>query len=53
MIWEDEPLKDSSQRLKKLGIESLVFAPCMNRPDKGDFLTVMYDNIANLSIIYQ
>jgi zinc transport system substrate-binding protein len=53
MIWEDEPLKDSSQRLKKLGIASLVFAPCMNRPDKGDFLTVMYDNIANLSIIYQ
>ena len=53
MIWEGTPLEGSKQRLKKLGIKSLVFAPCMNRPDKGDFLTVMYDNITNLSIIHR
>lgn len=53
MIWEGEPLKESSQRLKELRIESLVFAPCMNRPAEGDFLTVMKTNIDNLGIIYQ
>jgi zinc transport system substrate-binding protein len=53
MIWEGEPLKESSQRLKELGIESLVFAPCMNKPPKGDFLTVMQTNIDNLPITLQ
>ena len=53
MIWEGTPLEESKQRLKKLGIESLKFAPCMNKPDKGDFLTIMYDNITNLSNIHK
>lgn len=53
MLWEDEPLAESSQRLKDLGIGSLVFAPCMNRPAEGDFLTVMHSNIANLKNMHQ
>jgi zinc transport system substrate-binding protein len=53
MLWEDEPMAESSQRLKNLGIESLVFAPCMNRPEEGDFFTVMHANIDNLRIFYQ
>lgn len=53
MLWEDKPLAESSQQLKDLGIESLVFAPCMNRPAEGDFFTVMHTNIDNLRIIHQ
>lgn len=51
MIWEDEPLPESVNRLKKMGIQSLVFSPCGNRPDEGDFLTVMKLNIENLRLI--
>jgi zinc transport system substrate-binding protein len=53
MLWEDEPLAESSQRLKDLGIGSFVFSPCMNRPAEGDFFTIMQTNIDNLRIIYQ
>ena len=53
MIWEGQPLKESSQRLKELRIESLVFAPCMNRPAEGDFLTAMKINLDNLRNIYK
>lgn len=52
IIWEDEPLLETSERLQELGIESLVFAPCMNKPDEGDFLTVMQTNITNLRAIH-
>ena len=53
MLWEDEPLAESSQRLEDFGIVSLVFAPCMNRPAEGDFFTVMHTNIDNLRFIHQ
>ena len=53
MLWEDEPLAESSQRLEDFGLGSLVFAPCMNRPSEGDFFTVMHTNIDNLRIIHQ
>jgi len=31
-----------------MGVESLVFAPCANAPEAGDFLDVMRQNIENL-----
>jgi zinc transport system substrate-binding protein len=52
MIWEDEPLPESVERLKEIGIQSVVFNPCGNRPDKGDFMTVMKSNIENLRLIF-
>lgn len=52
MIWEGEPTKNSVERLQELGINSLVFEPCGNRPDKGDFLTVMQGNIENMRKVY-
>jgi hypothetical protein len=51
MIWEDEPLPKSVERLEKMGIQSVVFNPCGNRPDEGDFMTVMKSNIENLRSI--
>lgn len=52
MLWEGEPLEKSVQRLKKLGVASVVFDPCANRPDSGDFLTVMKQNIENLRPLF-
>jgi len=48
MIWEGEPLPDTVRRLESMGIESLVFRPCGNRPVEGDLLSVMLDNVLEL-----
>lgn len=48
MIWEGEPTSQTVSRLKSLGIDSVVFSPAGNVPDKGDFLTVMNQNIENI-----
>jgi zinc transport system substrate-binding protein len=53
MIWEAEPMQKSVEKLQESGINSLVFDPCGNRPDKGDFLTVMQGNIENLKKAYE
>lgn len=48
MLWEGEPNPKSLQRLRGMGVESIVFNPAANRPDEGDFLGVMQQNINNL-----
>lgn len=48
MLWEGNPLEESVAALKELGIDSLVFAPCGNRPAEGDFLSVMEANVSAL-----
>lgn len=48
MLWEHEPMGETAARLGTLGVSSLVFNPCGNRPDDGDFLGVMQRNIHNL-----
>jgi zinc transport system substrate-binding protein len=48
MIWEGDPMKACVEKLKSMGINSLVFDPCGNVPGKGDFLTVMRQNTDNL-----
>jgi len=48
MIWEDEPLSETTQKLQEMEIKSVVFNPCGNVPDKGDYLSVMNSNINNL-----
>jgi zinc transport system substrate-binding protein len=53
MIWEGEPLPESVQQLQALGVESLVFDPCGNKPEQGDFLDVMQQNFANLRPAFQ
>ena len=53
MIWEGNPDVEIVSRLKSIGLESAVFAPCANIPDKGDFLTVMRQNIEELKRIFR
>jgi zinc transport system substrate-binding protein len=53
MIWEKEPIEESVERLKSMGIGSLVFDPCENVPENGDFLTVMERNVENLKMAFQ
>lgn len=53
MIWEGEPLQKSVAKLKEMGIESVVFDPCGNRPGSGDFISVMKNNTANLQRIFK
>jgi zinc transport system substrate-binding protein len=53
MIWEGEPLPQSIAKLKEMGIESIVFDPCGNQPERGDFLSVMRQNVENLRKIFK
>jgi len=48
MLWEAEPAQESVERLRALGVQSVVFNPCANRPASGDFLSVMRNNAGNL-----
>ena len=46
MIWEGDPAPETAAKLRELGVDSLVYAPCANRPENGDFLAVMRRNAA-------
>ena len=48
MLWEGDPLPDSVAKLEALGVKSLVFDPCGNTPEQGDFLNVMQQSVARL-----
>ena len=47
-VWEGDPLPGHIDKLKAVGLTSVVVSPCGNRPEEGDFLSVMKDNIAAL-----
>ncbi len=51
MIWEGAPAKESVDKLEALGLKNVVFDPCGNRPEKGDWLSVMLENVANLKAL--
>ena len=53
MLWEAVPAPETASRLRALGVESIVFNPCANRPADGDFLSIMDDNAKNLSTAYR
>jgi zinc transport system substrate-binding protein len=48
MIWEGQPSSEVVDRLADLGIESVVYDPCGNRPGSGDWLSVMRRNLSAL-----
>ena len=52
MIWEGKPESGTIAKLKSIGIDSLVFDPCGNAPDQGDFLSVMEKNVENLKLAF-
>jgi zinc transport system substrate-binding protein len=53
MLWEGEPLQESVSKLMSKGIGSVIFSPSANRPEEGDFMTVMQKNIADLELVYR
>ena len=53
MIWEREPDPGVAERLRAMGVESIVFDPAGNRPDKGDYLSVMRQNVNNLQRVFK
>jgi zinc transport system substrate-binding protein len=53
MLWEAEPAHASVERLRALGVQSVVFNPCANRPTTGDFLSAMKGNAENLERAFQ
>lgn len=53
LIWEGRPVQASVDGLKSHGVDSIVYDPCGNVPDQGDFMTVMKQNVENLRKVYQ
>jgi zinc transport system substrate-binding protein len=52
MLWEAEPLAETAARLRELGVQPIVFDPCGNVPDNGDYLSVMQANAEHLARAY-
>jgi len=48
MIWESEPVYETAERLAAMGINSVVFNPCATKPESGDYLACMRDNLQRL-----
>lgn len=53
MIWESEPAIEIVEKLETMDVQSVVFDPCGNEPQKGDFLSVMKANVQTLRQIYE
>jgi zinc transport system substrate-binding protein len=53
LIWESAPLPEVVSFLGARGMGGIVFDPCANQPDEGDFLTVMQQNVRNLGRAFQ
>ena len=52
MLWEGEPLAATADKLRLIGLASVVFDPCGNRPGEGDYLSVMRANADALSNVF-
>lgn len=48
-IWEGPPTEENINKIKMAGFINIVVNPCGARPAKGDFLSIMQENIASLS----
>ncbi len=52
MLWEGEPITETAEKLKGMGLESVIFDPSGNRPAAGDYLSVMETNVAGLERVF-
>lgn len=53
LIWEGEPLPENVEKLSKMGVKSVVFAPMGGKPGDSDFLKGMEKNVEALKKIYR
>jgi len=51
MIWENEPIPETVQKLSEMQIRSVVFDPCGGEPSDQNFLYSMQANLENLEPI--
>ena len=49
MIWEGEPSPENVTALAAQGIKGIVVSPSANRPEDGDWLAVMKQNLESLA----
>ena len=49
MLWEGEPHPETGLLLEEAGVKAVLFNPCGNKPQEGDYLSVMNQNIENLT----
>jgi zinc transport system substrate-binding protein len=49
MLWEDQPLEQTTSRLAELGVKVVTFRPLAGKPDSGDYLSGMRENLNNLT----
>ncbi|MCH7810264.1 MAG: zinc ABC transporter substrate-binding protein [Chloroflexi bacterium] len=52
MMWEGVPNAESIARLVAMGVGSIVFDPCGRRPEDGDFMSAMRDNVSALKRVF-
>ena len=52
MLWEDNPHMETRKELQRLGVQTVLFRPAMNRPARGDFMTLMRANIEALAVVF-
>ena len=48
MLWEGVPSAETVQKLNGVIVTSVLFNPCGNTPQSGDFISVMKQNLKNL-----
>ena len=48
MLWEGEPLPETANRLRRMGIEPVVFLTGARSPASGDYLALMEENLARV-----
>ena len=53
MLWEAPPNAETVEQLRKRGVNCLVFYPCGNIPQDGDYLQVMRSNIGELKRVFE
>ncbi len=52
MLWEATPLAETRELLaSEYGVGSFVFDPCGNRPESGDYISVMRANVESLEAL--
>ena len=52
MIWESEPSPEIIERLRGLGVESVVYDPADHKPEKGDLIDAMRRGADTLNRVY-
>lgn len=51
MIWEDNPIEEIKSKLLELKVSVVVFNPCANVPEVGDFMDMMNENLNQLELV--